>query len=53
MHGFSFHLRPAVKTASLALGCIASASPVHLEFQAFFHSKLAQPVKLVKNTATG
>jgi hypothetical protein len=46
-------LCPAWKAAGQALGCNASASLVHLEFQAFFHGKLAQLGKLFKNTVTG
>jgi hypothetical protein len=32
---------------------LSSASPVDLEFLAFFHGQLAQPGKLFKNTVTG
>jgi hypothetical protein len=42
-----------LKAAGHALGCDASVWLVHLEFQAFFHGKLAQPGKLFKNTGTG
>jgi hypothetical protein len=42
-----------LKAAGHALGCDEPPSLVHLEFQAFFHGKLAQPGKLFKNTVTG